>query len=419
MAVSATTATTAGPRFRTRPLSRDRGGDARSAALAASMVAHQEAISVHHHAMLGEIAEFSRTEAFRGDGALSMAAWLSEHCRLGAAQARTLVAVAAKMEELPWLSDALSEGRLTLDVLAPLAAVATPETDGELAEASTHWTVRQAKELASAARGTTDEEAARAFLGRSVRFDDARCSLWVQLTKDAYAVVKSTLVTRATRHDHPSTGDADYEPFERRLADALVEICTERGRSDGGSEGGVRETGGSGRPLFSGAPTTIIVHADVSLFDELVASANREGAASVEGLGSISAEIVKRLSCDAKHTISLEAPDGTILDQFPWRRRPTPAQRIEIARRDSGCRFAGCGYNLITNVHHIRHWIKGGPTVLSNLITLCAAHHSRMHELGWTMSGDANELVTFTSPHGRESTSAPSPVWRRSLPPRK
>jgi Domain of unknown function (DUF222)/HNH endonuclease len=421
------------------------------------MVAHQQAISVHHHAMLGEIAEFTRSEAFRGDGALSMAAWLAQHCRLGAAQARTLVTVAEKMEELPRLSDALSEGRLTLDVLAPLAAVATPETDGELAEASAHWTVRQAKELASAARGITDKEAARTFEGRRVRFDDARCAMWVQLTKDAYAVVKATLVARATRHDHPSTGDADYEPLERRLADALVELCTERGRSDGGrpagggstagpagggstagSAGGGSTAGSDDRPIFSGAPTTIVVHADVSLFADLVPCAGSgsgsgsgsgdggsgdgdggSGSASIEGLGSLSAEIVRRLSCDSKHTISLEAPDGTILDQFPWKRSPSTAQRIEIARRDSGCRFSGCGYNLITNVHHIRHWIDGGPTVLSNLITLCAAHHSRMHELGWKMSGDANGIVTFTSPHGRQSTSAPSPVWRRSLPMRK
>ena len=77
-----------------------------------------------------------------------MAAWLTQHCRVGAAQARTLVTAAEDIEGLPQLSDALSAGRLTLDVLAPLAAVATPETDGELAEASAHWTVRQAKELA-------------------------------------------------------------------------------------------------------------------------------------------------------------------------------------------------------------------------------------------------------------------------------
>ena len=90
MALGSTQSTSAPPRVRTRPLSRDRGGDARSAALAESMVAHQRAISVHQGAMVGEIAEFARTEAFRGDGALSMAAWLSDRCRLSAASARTL-----------------------------------------------------------------------------------------------------------------------------------------------------------------------------------------------------------------------------------------------------------------------------------------------------------------------------------------
>jgi hypothetical protein len=434
----AATATAPEPRFRSRPLSRECGGDPRSAALAESMVAHQRAISTHHHAMLTDIAEFSGTEAFRGDGALSMAAWLAEHCRVSAAQARTLVTAAENLEGLPRLSDALSAGRLTLDVLAPLAAVATPETDGEIAEASEHWTVRQARELARAARGATDAQAAAAFTGRFLRFDDARCSLWAQFTKDSYAAVKSTLVGRATRHDHPSTSDANYEPFERRLADALVEVCTERGRSDGGRADGGRADGGrsdggrsgaSDRPLFGGAAATIVVHADLALFGDLVGDKGRDesegrggcagGSASIEGLGPISTEIVRRLSCDASHTISVEGADGSILDQFPWRRSPSTAQRIEIARRDNGCRFPACGYNLITNVHHLRHWIDGGPTVLSNLITLCAAHHSRMHELGWKVSGDANGLVTFTSPHGRDSTSSPSPVWRRSLPVRK
>jgi len=392
------------------------------------MEAHQRAISVHQHAMLCDIAAFSATEAFRGDGALSMAAWLSEHCKVSAGSAHTLVLTAERVGELPALFAALSAGRLTLDVLAPLAAVATAETDAELAEAALHWSVRQAKELARAARGMDEREAAKTFTGRFARFDDARCATWAQLTKDAYAIVKSTLVARATRHDHPSANDPDYEPLEARLADALVEVCVERGRRDGGArDGGGRDgdsddpSTDSGRPLFGGAPAHIVVHADLSLLlgrDGLM-RLEREGTASLEGLGPISAEIARRLSCDGTHTISLEAPDGTILDQFPWRRSPTTAQRIEIARRDGGCRFPGCGYDLLTNVHHLRHWVNGGPTVLSNLITLCAAHHSRVHELGWKVSGDANQLVTFTGPHGRDSISSPSPVWRRSLPVRK
>jgi uncharacterized membrane protein YgcG len=414
------------------------------------MVAHQRAISVHQGAMVGEIAEFCAAEAFGGDGALSMAAWLSDRCRLSAASARTLVAAAEKLAGLPRLFAALCAGRLTLDVLAPLAAVATPQSDAELAEAAVHWSVRQAQELARSAHAMNDAEAAKKFTGRFVRFDDARCALWAQFTPDAYALVKSTLVARATHHDHPSAAEPNYEPLERRLADALVEVCTERGRKDGGTVGGGGHRGGSGsaksggksgggvgarntgsgRPLFGGAPAHIVVHADLALFmgdeertrffgDEERTGPKGGGTASIEGAGPISAEIVRRLACDGAHTISLEGPDGTILDQFPWRRSPTAAQRIEIARRDGGCRFPGCGYGLITNVHHLRHWINGGPTVLSTLITLCPAHHSRVHELGWKMSGDANELVTFSGPHGRQSVSSPSPVWRRSLPLRK
>jgi hypothetical protein len=248
-------------------------------------------------------------------------------------------------------------------------------------------------------------------------------------------VVKSALVARATRHDHPSAADPDYEPLEARLADALVEICTERERRDGGTGGGGGGGGGGGqneggggdpdpgweRPLFGGAPAHIVVHADLSFFQGGAeeTGAEGEGSASIAGVGPISAEIVRRLACDGAHTISLEGLDGTILDQFPFKRSPTVAQRIEIARRDGGCRFPGCSYGLITNVHHLRHWINGGPTVLSNLITLCPAHHSRVHELGWKMSGDANELVTFHGPHGRQSVSSPSPAWHRSLPMRK
>jgi hypothetical protein len=408
-------------RPRTRPLSRDRGGDVRSIALAESMEAHQRAISMHQHAMLGDIAEFGATEAFRGDGALSMAAWLGDRCRLSAGSARTLVAVADKVGRLPALFHALSDGRLTLDVLAPLATIATADNDAQLADAAVHWSVRQAKELARASRGMSDGEAADKFTGRFVRFDDARFAIFAQLTPDAYAIVKSSLVARAIRHDHPSLSDIDYAPFEARLADAMVEVCIERGRKDGGSrDGSNRSSDDAGRPVFGGAPAHLVVHADLSfLMGRDETTLNGEGTASIQGLGPISAEIARRLSCDGTHTISLEAADGTILDQFPWRRSPTTAQRIEVARRDGGCRFPGCGYDLITNVHHLRHWIKGGPTVMSNLITLCAAHHSRVHELGWKMSGDANELVTFTSPHGRESISSPSPVWRRSLPVRK
>ena len=178
--------------------------------------------------MLHEIAEFAGAEAWRGDGSLSMADWLVARLHVSGSRARRLVEAAEKVERLPALCDALSDGRTTFDVFAPLAAVATPETDAELARAAAHWTPRQARELAAEVRGVADADSAAHFRRRFVRFDDERCLLWAQLTKDAYALVKAAVVGRARRHDHPSAGDPDYVRFESRCADVLFEICVER-----------------------------------------------------------------------------------------------------------------------------------------------------------------------------------------------
>jgi hypothetical protein len=122
------------------------------------------------------------------------------------------------------------------------------------------------------------------------------------------------------------------------------------------------------------------------------------------------------LACDANVVLSVEDGAGSVLDQGRARRDPTVAQRVEIARRDKGCRFPGCNFREFTDVHHVRHWIRGGETNLDNLVTLCDRHHKAVHELGWAMKGDANSVMSFTSPHGRVMKSVPSPTWRRTFP---
>ncbi len=354
--------------------------------------------------MLLDIAEFDRTEAWRGDGSLSMRDWLVAQCRFSRARARTLVEAAEKAPVLPALSKALGDGRLTLDVFAPLAAVATPGTDADLARASEHWTPRQARQLVAEVNGATDADAAAQLQRRFVRFDDERRMLWAQLTGDAYALVKSAVLTRARRHDHPSANDPGYERFESRCADALLHICVEQGQKKAQAR-----TGTNSAPVHGGARTTMIVHTDL---DRLLYG-DGYGHASIQGVGPISAEVVRRIACNAHITLSFEAPDGSSLDQKQLERDPNEGQRIEIRRRDNGCRFPGCGCRNVTDVHHIVWASKQGRTVMSNLLTLCVAHHSRVHELGWEMDGDAQAAVRFTSPQGRVFVSSPSPTWRR------
>ena len=95
------------PSRRSRPLSRDYGKDARSAELAESIGMHQRIISEHEGALIGDIAEFDRIEAWRGDGALSMRDWLVARCHISRARARMLVDASAKVKDLPALASAL------------------------------------------------------------------------------------------------------------------------------------------------------------------------------------------------------------------------------------------------------------------------------------------------------------------------
>jgi hypothetical protein len=335
-----------------------------------------------------------------------MADWLVARLHVSGSRARRLVAATERLPLLPALSGAVCEGRVPLDVAATVAKIATTADDAELAVAAEHMTPRQASQMVSEIRGQTANDSASELRRRCVRFNDEKCSLWAQLPKDGYALVKSALWSRARRHDHPSSSDPDYERFESRCADALVEVCVEGGqaRQEGAGSGAtpVRRVSGSGQ-------ATVIVHADL----ERLLYGDGYGHASIEGAGPISAEVARRLACDADITLSLDAPDGAVLDQKALGRDPTGAQRIEIRRRDGGCRFPGCPCRSVTDVHHVKWVSKQGSTVLSNLLTLCAAHHSRVHELGWKLDGDAQAEVRFISPSGRVFVSTPLPTWRR------
>ena len=229
--------------------------------------------------------------------------WLVAHCRVSRSRARKLVEAAGRVDALPALAGALAEGRLTLDVFAPLSAVATPATDAELARSSEHWTPKQARRLAADMKGTTSAESAAQFRRRFVRFDDERCLLWAQLTTDSYALVKAAVVGRARRHDHPSASDPDYVRFESRCADALLDICIERGRDAGGGTGGTggrAGTGDAGRRVHGGGRATMVVHTDL----ERLLYGDGYGHASIEGVGPISAEVARRLACNcADHDV--------------------------------------------------------------------------------------------------------------------
>jgi 5-methylcytosine-specific restriction endonuclease McrA len=374
----------------------------RTDSLVASVSQHQRAISAHQHQLLGAVAELDRRKAWRIDGATTMVSWLVQRCSVTASTAREWVTAAEKLESLPKISEALSQGKLSFDQIKPLVQVAKPDTDARLAEAATQWSAKQVKELAVAAQRQSDSQAAGSYSRRSLRFDDRRRSFSGVLPEDHYARVKGALTADAARR--PKIGTT----FEQRMADAFVERCGFDQNGGSPSNNGGSKNGGS-----PSKRTTVVVHADLTFL------AGGEGSAELDVLGPLSPEVVRRLACDAKIILSADNEKGHSIQQGGAQRNPTSGQRLEIRRRDKGCRFPGCTYTEFTDVHHVVHWLNGGPTAIPNLVTLCDQHHRAVHELGWKMSGDANVLLTFRSPTGRVTTSTPSPTFTpaRARPP--
>jgi hypothetical protein len=101
--------------------------------------------------------------------------------------------------------------------------------------------------------------------------------------------------------------------------------------------------------------------------------------------------------------------DGTLLDIGRRHRRPTPAIRRAVRERDHyRCQFPGC-HARRTDLHHIRHWARGGTTSHHNLILPCEAHHVIAREPGYQITPAADGSgFTFTRPDG--TIMPPSPA---------
>jgi hypothetical protein len=156
------------------------------------------------------------------------------------------------------------------------------------------------------------------------------------------------------------------------------------------------------------SPYSVVAHVPL----EVLIDDTSELTGELERDGFISADVVRRLACDATLILAVDDDVGHTMYEGRNHRYPTETQRREIVRRDRHCRFPGCTNSTFVNAHHIKWWKPQlGGTDLPNLVLLCEHHHHLIHSKQWTLSGDANEALTFVGPSGRAMSSLPSPLW--------
>jgi Domain of unknown function (DUF222)/HNH endonuclease len=374
-------------------------------------------------ALMGVVVELDKREAWRSEGATSLGSWLAQRLGISEATGRAWAHVAERLDDLPHLSQGIRVGALSFDKVRAVVDVANPETDASILRQADECSVRQLNDLARADRTVTNAEAEADHEFRYLRFNDAQCSLSARMPREDYAVVHAAITDGA--RDFPSDGET---PYDQRRCDALVALCRpSRQRRPGGS--GPRSADGNGRGNAGGPSEQadeqtregtdganrhgstqgffVVAHTDLSLLR------GGTGTAEIERLGLLSPEAIRRITCDASVALGLDDAFGHTMFEGRARRFPTGAQRREAQRRDRRCRFPGCSNDIFTDIHHIVHWADQGPTDLENLVTLCTHHHHRVHERQWEMSGNANGILRFVGPSGREMTSRPSPLWSR------
>ncbi len=133
-----------------------------------------------------------------------------------------------------------------------------------------------------------------------------------------------------------------------------------------------------------------------------------DGVCQVDDGPGLAPDVVRRLACDAPTVTVVEDQFGHVLDVGRRTRRVNRALRRALDRRDGGCQFPGCNTRR-TQAHHVDHWIDGGPTSLANLILLCARHHHRHHDGGFTITPGPAGRWTFTRADGRAILPAAAP----------
>ncbi len=345
---------------------------------------------------LVRLGEYDRRQAFRDEGATSLESWTAERFGVSTPTARTYAHVGEKAWDIPQLVGSLFAGDISFDKVRVLADAATPESDRELCDQAKEHSVRELADIARSAaeleRASSPAHSRSDHERRYVRFNDEHRTISAQLPPESYVEAKTRL--HALLEEIPSDGET---PLDQRRADAFMELI----RSSGA------ETTKKGSPFF------VVAHVPLAALVE--DSGKTSGlAGELEGHGLIDGETVQRIACDATYAVAVDDDVGHTMYEGRAKRFATQAQRREVKRRDRHCRFPGCANVTFTNVHHVVPWKLNGRTDLDNLALTCLHHHHLVHSnQGWTVSGNANEELTFTGPTGRVMTSRPSTLWTR------
>jgi len=306
--------------------------------------------------------------------------------------AQTITAVADRMEEFPRCTEALRQGRLSLDQVGVIAEKAADGSDEHYAQLASVATVSQLhKAINLEPRPEPEADPHWAQPKRSVtKTSDEHFTTWrIRLPHEEAAVFDAALTShqealvaewKRDREIVDGGGEKDSEsaPPLPNAADAFMRLV----------EAGW-DTDVAARP--HGHHTTVVQQLDLRKPAEQAARTDLENA--------LTDNERRFVTCDATFETWFER-DGAPIGAGRTTRQINRRLRRALEYRHPTCAVPGCAATRGLHAHHIRHWEDGGATELDNLVLLCPYHHRLHHRGGITIRGPADQL-TVTDSAGR------------------
>ncbi|WP_431239026.1 DUF222 domain-containing protein [Mycolicibacterium aichiense] len=323
------------------------------------------------------VAELDRGDLCGMTGARSVAAVVAWKLGTSSSTATTISAVAHRLSEFPRCTQALREGRLSLDQVGVIAARAADGSDehyAQLASAATVSQLRTAIKLEPKSDSAPRPEPRRSVTKTS----GEDTTTWkITLPHREAATVDAALQSHLDaliadwKRDHDAD-DADIAPPLPNTTDAFLSLV------EAGWDADVAR-----RP--HGQRTTVVVHVDV---DKRIGELH---------LGPLLSDGDRHyLTCDATCEAWFER-DGQPLGAGRTTRTVNRRLRRALEHRDTTCAVPGCSATRGLHAHHIQHWENGGTTELHNLVLLCPYHHRAHHHGDITITGPAHQLTVLDS----------------------
>ena len=294
--------------------------------------------------------------------------------------------VAHRLVELPLIDAAFAAGEISYSKVRAMTRVASADNEELLISMARQTTAAQLERICRLHRQALPDGSAET-VERDLRYLRAR------ETDDGMVSIQLRLLPEeAARFLAGAEACAD----SGNLADGAVNMAALALRGDSAES---TETPGPVRPQ---------VEAVVHVSAETLTGETDQG-------DRLEPDTCRRLLCDSGVVRILQDASGTTIDVGRKTRTVTAALRRALHPRDRGCRFPGCDNHRFVDTHHIQHWINGGTTALSNLVTLCRRHHRFVHEWGYTIECTDHGIL-FRDPAGTiVSPAPPRDPWQRAL----